>query len=386
MLIRQIARDSARATLARTRDRRRAPEQALAGAIDWLERTHDVTGRSGSSRGYSLLTGWAVAFPETSGYLIGTLIAYGAATGRDALLARARELGDWELEIQQPDGGIMQGLIDQQPRRSIAFNTGMVMHGWLDLWAATGDQQYLDGAHRGGRFLVEQQRADGAWAGVATYQGIPHTYKSRVSWALLRLAEASGEDQFRAAAIRNLDWVLSAQRPNGWFEHCEFKPGTLPNTHGIAYTLRGLVESYALLGDERYLEAARLTSRRLIDELERRGTLPATWREDWTSRAPYRCLTGIVQLGGTWLRIHELTGEERFRTSGVRAVEHAAAYQLWGPSGDVAGALPGSFPIYGRYAPLACPNWATKFLVDGLMLRERVLAPAPPAGKPPVWG
>ena len=38
------------------------------------------------------------------------------------------------------------------------------------------------------------------------------------------------------------------------------------------------------------------------------------------------------------------------------------------------GALAGSYPIYGRYAPLQFPNWATKFLVDSLLLRERVIS------------
>ena len=198
---------------------------ALPEAMDWLERTHDATGRLGSSRGYSLLTGWAVAFPETSGYLIGTLIAYARPRGRDDLITRARELADWELKVQEPDGGIMQGLITQSPRRSIAFNTGMVMHGWLDLWAAVGGEQYLAAARRGGRFLVEHQDEDGAWRGAASYRGIPHTYKSRVSWALLKLADATGDEVFRESAIRNLDWVLSVQRPMGGSRTAVSSPG-----------------------------------------------------------------------------------------------------------------------------------------------------------------
>jgi hypothetical protein len=33
------------------------------------------------------------------------------------------------------------------------------------------------------------------------------------------------------------------------------------------------------------------------------------------------------------------------------------------------GAIPGSHPIWGRYAPLTYPNWATKFFVDAQWLR-----------------
>jgi hypothetical protein len=382
-LVLKVASDSVEAVRPGTPNSNRARSDGLDAAIDWLTRTHDVTGRQGSSRGYSLLKGWAAAFPETSGYLIGTLIAYGLPRGRDDLLVRARELADWEIEVQEDDGGIMQGLFTRGPRHSIAFNTGMVMHGWLDLWKAEGGDKYLEAAARGGEFLVNNQAADGSWTGNVSYRQIPHTYKSRVSWALLRLADAAGDDRFRQTARANLDWVLTMQRPNGWFDQCCFEPGTLPNTHGIAYTLRGLVESYALLSDERYLAAAQLTSRALIEQLHARDTLPATWSEDWTTKARYRCLTGIVQLGGVWLRIHELTGDAGYREAGQKAVEHAASFQLNGREPELRGALPGSFPIYGRYAPLACPNWATKFLADGLMLRERAGTAGTDA---PVWG
>jgi hypothetical protein len=84
-----------------------------------------------------------------------------------------------------------------------------------------------------------------------------------------------------------------------------------------------------------------------------------------------------------WLRIHELTGDAGYREAGQKAVEHAASFQLNGREPELRGALPGSFPIYGRYAPLACPNWATKFLADGLMLRERAGTAGTDA---PVWG
>lgn len=345
---------------------------AIDEAIGYLCRTHDATGRQGSSRGWSLLFGWTAAFPETTGYIIGTLLA--RADGRPELLQRAREMADWELEVQADDGGIMQGRITQTPRRSIAFNTAMVMHGWLDLHAATGEETYLEAAARGADWLVRAQDADGSWQGAASHNQIPHTYKSRVCWAMLRVAQVTGEDAVRESAVRGLDWVLAQQRENGWFEHCNFEPGTLPNTHGIAYTLRGLLESSALTGDDRYLEAARRGSTALMDRMRSAGRLMARWDAGWQPQARSECLTGTVQLGGVWLRLYELTGEEGYREAGLHAVEQAAAHQHRGRWPDARGALPGSFPVYGRYAPLAFPNWATKFLADSLLVRERVTA------------
>jgi hypothetical protein len=205
--------------------------------MNWLALTHDATGRRGSSKGISLLRGWLPAFPETTGYLMGTFLAYAKRRGRPEFRSRAHELGDWELEIQAPDGGIMEGLVER-PRRSIAFNTGMALHGWLDLYEVSGGQPYLDAAVRAGNLLSERQDEDGAWRGAFAYCGIPTTYHTRVAWALTRLARHARNDEFAAAGVRNLEWALNRQRANGWFADCNFKPGTLPNTHGIAYTLR----------------------------------------------------------------------------------------------------------------------------------------------------
>ena len=283
-------------------------------------------------------------------------------------------MGDWEIEVQTDDGGIMEGMVTQRPKKSIVFNTGMVMHGWLDLFNAAGSSTYLDAAERGGQFLVRHQSQDGAWRGEHSYYGIPHTYHSRVSWALLRCWQSTGDNAFRDTAARNLEWVLSMQRPNGWFEQCIFMPGRRPNTHAIAYTIRGLIESAALMGEDRYLDAARRASDQLIQIFRRRGWLPATFDDAWTPNAWYECLTGTVQLGGVWLRLYEITGDPTYREPGLAAIERAAGHQVRQESESIRGALAGSYPIYGRYAPLKFPNWATKFLADSLMIRERCLS------------
>jgi uncharacterized protein YyaL (SSP411 family) len=348
-------------------------EDGIEAGARWLNVTHDVTGRRGCSKGYSLLRGWFPAFPETTGYIIGTLLACARRTGDDSQAQRALEMGDWEIEVQGSDGGVMEGLLSAEPKPSTVFNTGMVIHGWLDLIERSPSDEHLSAAVRAGEFLRAHQDGDGAWRGEAEYFRIPHTYCSRVSWALVRLAEATGEGAYREVARRQLDWVLGMQQENGWFSACNFKPGRDPNTHGIAYTLRGLLESAALLDHEPYLAAVTRTSDALIGRLqELRGRLPATFDSRWKPTARYDCLTGTAQLGGVWIRLYELTGETRFRDAGLRAVERAAAHQQRSTWSAIDGALPGSYPVYGRYAPLQFPNWATKFLVDSLLLRERL--------------
>jgi hypothetical protein len=365
--------DTVRGAFSPPRGGEGVPDGALQAAIDWLCLTHDVTGRRGSSKGYHLLFGWMPAFPETTGYVIGTLLEHAERSGDASLVERAREMGDWEVEVQNPDGGVMEDVLRSPPGRSIAFNTGMVIFGWLDLYEKLGTELHLEAAVRAGRWLEEAQSPDGTWTGDKEHHGIPHAYDARVAWALARLAQVSGDERFRAAAVRHLDWVVSAQQPNGWFEWCVFRPGTLPNSHGLAYTTRGLLESGALLQEERYTEAALKTANVLAGVHRKLGRLPATFDRDWTPRARHVCVTGLAQNGGVWLRLYQETGDAALLQAGLRAVEQAAGLQSRGRWRATDGAVPGSFPLYGRYAPLQYPNWAAKFLADSLALRLRVI-------------
>jgi hypothetical protein len=375
--LRELAAMTARDTVGVVRSRQPGAPRAdgIEVGVRWLCLTHDVTGRRGCSKGYSLLRGWYRAFPETTGYIIGTLLAFGDRAGDQSYGQRALEMGNWEIEVQGSDGGVMEGLLTGEPKPSTVFNTGMVIHGWLDLIERSSSAEHLSAAVRAGEFLRAHQDEDGAWRGEAEYFRIPHTYGARVSWALVRLAEATGEGAYREVARRQLDWVLRMQQENGWFAACSFKPGRDPNTHGIAYTLRGLLESSVLLDHEAYLDAVKRASDALIDRMQALGgRLPATFDSKWNATARYECLTGIAQLGGVWLRLYEITDDERLLEAGLRAVERAAGQQKRSSWKTIDGALPGSYPVYGRYAPLQFPNWATKFLVDSLMLRARLTA------------
>src|SRR6266446_1333321 len=89
------------------------------------------------------------------------------------------------------------------------------------------------------------------------HNDIPHTYDTRASWALLRTGLLAQEPRLRSAAMRQLDWALQQQDDDAWFANNAFTIGVAPFTHTIGYAIRGLLESGLLLGDERYLCAAR---------------------------------------------------------------------------------------------------------------------------------
>lgn len=354
------------------------PEQGdaehLAAALAWLARAQDACGGRGVAALFQVLGGWSQAYPETSGYIIGTWLAHARYGGGAAALGRAVALGDWEVEVQTAGGGVLSALAGRETR---VFNTGQVILGWCALDEVVGGGRHLAAAERAGRYLLALQEDDGRWER-DTYCGA-RTYHARVDWALLRLAARTGDRRFAAAAARNLEWVLRQAAPDGWFERCGFGAAA-PITHVLAYTLRGLLECHAS-GDPavrglELLAPVRAAAAALAPWIARpavagiAGLLPASFGPGWTSTDRYSCLTGNAQLSVVLARLAQLTGDAQAAGSArVLASASKRVQRLRAPDPGARGAMGGSHPLGGGYCPYAFPNWATKFLADALLFQ-----------------
>src|SRR5262249_8247777 len=56
-------------------------DRHLAATMDWLARAQDATPDDGVSAVYSLASGWAASYPETTGYIIPTCFDFAAHSG-----------------------------------------------------------------------------------------------------------------------------------------------------------------------------------------------------------------------------------------------------------------------------------------------------------------
>jgi glycosyltransferase involved in cell wall biosynthesis len=357
---------------------------AIDEALGWLCRSQDRVG-SGGVGCYEFYS-WTTGYPEVTGYIIPTLWDCHHQLGRKDLAERAVRMADWELRIQQPEGGFAGGYEgDGSP--PVVFNTGQVIRGLLRSADETGDERYLDAAVRAGRWIVANQEADGSWAR-ANFKGMKRVYDSYVSAPLAQLAAATGDETFAAAAIRNCEFVLSQQRPNGWFELCDNNPLYLhdPLTHTICYTVDGLLETGETLGEERFVEAAVRAADAMLELVEQSPALPARLGENWEPHANYVCVTGAAQLGVILMRLHERGGDARQLAAGRELATFLLGLQgMNGIGPSHRGALPGSFPVWGFYCPFKLPSWGTKYLVDLLLqLRATGAAAGPRATRPHV--
>lgn len=366
----------------------RQPHRAhLVAAIDWLCRAQDVRNGQpdggGVSAGWSFEDGWLPSYPETTGYIIETMLAAAKLLDRPELVVRAQRMIDWELSIQLPDGAF-PGHFGEPGSRPVIFNTGQIMHGMIAGHTQLQRQDCLPAAVRAGHWLADQQDDDGCWRRFE-HNDTPHVYNTRATWPLLATGLLTGETRLVRAAKRNLDWALTQQTGSGWFATNAFVPWRSPFTHTIAYAIRGFLESGVLLGDERYLAAALKAGRGLAQVQRRDGWLAGTYRDGWQADASYACLTGVAQMSLNWTRLAQAVDAQDLREHARAGLDYLkTTHRLDHGDAAVRGGIAGSAPIWGDYSRFEYPNWAAKFFADALMMDMADIAVPPvpevPAG------
>jgi len=236
------------------------------------------------------------------------------------------------------------------------------------LWISTVNRtECLEAAVNAGKWLVTQQDEDGCWRR-STHNGIIHTYNTRASWALLQTGLLAKDQTLIDAAIKNVDWALSQQLENGWFENNAFTTEAEPFTHTIAYAVRGILECGILLENKHYIEAAEKTAKSLANAQRFDGSIAGTYNKEWQSKAYYVCLTGLAQTSIIWSLLAKAQNSDSLQPHIDNALNYLKQKQLINNSGNVNdGGVAGSFPIWGRYSMFEYPNWAAKFFADALI-------------------
>ena len=344
----------------------------LQRAIDWLAHAQQITKDGGVSSSFSLIFGWGSSYPETSGYIIPTLINYYYIVKEKIYLEICKNIANWECSIQQVDGGFQGDVISKEKKTTI-FNTGQVILGLVRAFKELKNQKYLTCAIKAGDLLVNLQEKDGNWI-KNCFNNVPHTYNVRVAWALLELFQITNEKKYEEAALKNLKWALKQKLDNYWFHKNSFKTNQHPLLHNIAYSIRGFLESGLILENKNLKNVALNSSLKLLSYYEKYGFLPAHFNSNWQSNDFYSCLTGDAQLSIIWLKLYQIYKDKKFLLNAIKLNNYLKSNQILNSGWiDIDGAIKGSDPIWGLYNMFSFPNWATKFFCDALMLENDIL-------------
>lgn len=351
----------------------------LEAAAGWLARAQDAQRDGGISGRYHLGRGWSSSYPETTGYLVPTMLALESEAGVAGFGDRARRAIAFLLGVQLPGGGFPGMEIAQNREQPSIFNSAQILNGLTAWHRATGDEDVLRAARRVADWLTAEQDPDGAWRRHLYGSGQTYTYMAHAGCWLAEFGAHSGDTRHLDAARRHLHWVLGhVDDSTGWIDDCGFDDGSGERTavtHTIAYTIWGILMMSNILGDERGMAVARRAARAVARRLSLSKWLPGRLDARWRPAASYACLTGNAQMALIWLELHRLEGDPTLVNAALRAIDLVKRAQLV-QSGDpgLRGGVAGSDPIWGRYIELAVPNWAAKFFIDALLAKARTLA------------
>jgi Prenyltransferase and squalene oxidase repeat len=362
--------------LSRLRARPHTLTEHIGALLGWLLRAQRATPDDGVSESFHFPTQqWRPSYPETTGYIICSLLRAAAENYGDASVLRdaARRMGEWLADVQMPQGAFQGGNIAIKDPQPAVFNTGQILEGLTDLCHQGLDEsgRLAASARRAARWLAEMQDSDGAWRkGISslTTESV-HAYNVRAAWALARYGRQFGDDAALNAGIRNADWLLSIRQDDGWFPLMNFDVGVDPLLHTIAYTIQGLMELGVLCGRDDFVDAARHSAARVAKIQEpATGAIPGQLGLGYRPMVSWTNTTANSQMAVIWFRLAGITGEWHWLEHARRAnVFNRSLHEIDSRNQGVRGAVRGSWPShlgYGRYWYM---NWTQKFFLDALL-------------------
>jgi uncharacterized protein YyaL (SSP411 family) len=333
-------------------------------AVKWLCYAQDQGTDDGVAEGYHLVRGWLPSYPETTGYIAKTFFQLYEKNKNEELLSRARKMLNWTCGIIDKHGAIT----NSQRNQNMVFDTGQVLLGLIEGYRITKSEEYLPYIKKLSDWLIEVQDDDGTWRKYSV-NNIPHTYYSRVAWALAEAGVLLDNKNYIKRAKNNGFWVLKNQGENGWFQQASFREQfhQKPFTHTIAYTIRGLLQMGLVLNENEFIDKAILSLSEIYKSYENLEIIPSTLDSAWKGPQNETCLTGDAQLSILYQKISLITGEKKYKNFALKINNYLCVHQVQNSSKNISGALAGSYPIWGSYIHYCFPNWAVKFFIDALM-------------------
>lgn len=350
----------------------------LEAAIQWIKTAQDAAASGGVPWGFRArrpvrsaeTVGWEAPYPETTGYIIPTMLRYAATHGDSDALERAQRMTEWELSIQLPDGGIQGGIYGAQPVASSTFVTGQVLFGFNAVYEGFHDERIRIAAIRAADWLCGCLDDTGRFV-----RGYSHfcepgakAYEARTGLALAECGDLLDDDSYRNAASKTADYALSMQQSNGWFSENDLDMHDEPLTHTIGYVLEGLHGIGLRQRRRDCLDAVDRTLSALAGLIRADGFLAGRLRADWSPAVNWACLTGSSQIAGVFMRRYGDTGKREYLEAGHKLLGFVCFTQDLKPgTRGIDGGIRGSYPIGGGYGRWCVLNWATKFFADSVM-------------------
>ena len=350
----------------------------LTRSINWIKNAQDAFPDGGISRAFNLhgenlksnKVGWQLSYPETSGYILPSLIEANKFLFDKDLDHRINRLGDFLIQMSK-DGKVRGGSLNKIENYSI-FDTGQVLRGLIDYYKIRNNGKILKNIKKCSDYILESEledtgkfRADNLAKNSIKYID-NDTINIYVVPPLIQAGEILNDEKYKDLSKRILAYTISKQKMNGYFENSDFYSNNNTLTHNIGYILEGLIETAHHLNDLSIIDKTDITLKKLCELIDDKGNINSRYSDNWQTASKDNCLTGSSQIAISLLKSNNIKKNDNFRKKALLILDNLKTYQnnyLENFGGGI-GAMWGSWPINGNYQPYEAINWANKFFID----------------------
>ncbi len=278
-----------------------------------------------------------------------------------------KELVNWIIRTQRRDGTFPGSYGDFMNQAPVVFNNGMIIHGLLDYYNASGGKELIDSCVSSADWLLKIQSPDGGWRQFTIHQLSSNTLTAS---ALLRLSAITNDSRYRDAAIRNLEFAYELQQENGYFKGNGFDSGNRAFTITIGYALAGMMEAGILENNEKWLNSAQKGLIPVLNMVNKSGLLVGELNENFQSSASYSCLPGSSLIAICGYKMAAITGLQELRLKADLLTNYVRSKQINSRIPAITGGISGSYPISGNYCTYEITSWGVRYFIEAVMMQE----------------
>lgn len=270
------------------------------------------------------------------------------------LKQRAIDLMQLTLDLQvldpsSPAYGIIQTSAHEASTVDSLFLVGW---GWMPLYNVNGDSKFIEAgkkiADAANRLMEKHSDVwipqayvfdRKAWKDIMSFEssmGLP---------GLAGLYLATGDEYYKKTCIRLADLLVRAFENEeglwGVFFYKETKRASEVNywTKAFGYIVDGLIEAHRAAPEQGYLKKALLITEKVLETQASDGSLSVRF-----DRSPEFVGIGdkaTALWAGLFLRLYKITGDKRFYTAGMNAIEWCMDHQYFGKDAVARGGIVG---------------------------------------------
>ena len=337
-------------------------KQRLCWNLNWLEKSFKKNNDNGSSAYRTLLGYWSESYPETTGYLIPTLLNASKILDENKWENIATKQIPFFKTLQHPSGSYPTSITNPNPN---VFDNSQILLGLCSYNNEFKDEDSLIQIKSCYDWLISQLNDEGRFDNYNLSDNYNPSYYTRILWALLQ-AENLLSLNTNPKTLAQLHFLQNLFTPSIQILNASFYPNQSAYSHTIAYAIRGLLESYCLLNHSPDLSRIILMTSFLHSHILKHRGLAGSYDEQWNGNFNFICCSGNIQLAIILLKLTLRYKEINYIESIKMLISPILKNQNRGLFNH--GAIAASIPIYGDYQRFKFTNWTQKFFVDFILL------------------